>query len=56
MKENIKDLERRMREKMGGIVCLITYGPCVIFDAFKRSVETSEVLLVLNNNVATHCQ
>jgi hypothetical protein len=50
MKKNLENLERKVREKMGRIMCLIIHGLCVIFNALERSVETSEVLLAFNGN------
>jgi len=50
MRENLEDLERKVREKANKIMCLIIHSLCAIFSALERSVETSEVLLAFNGN------
>jgi len=47
---NIKDFEKEMRGKINKITCTIIHGSYDMFNAFERSVETSEALFVFNDN------
>ena len=57
MRKKLGNSERKMLEETKRIMCVITHSLCVLFDAFERSVETSEVLPVFKEKtIVAHCQ
>ena len=47
---NTEDFEKEVRRKINKITCAIIHGSYDIFNALNRSVETSEVLFIFNDN------
>ena len=57
MRKKLGNSEREVLGKIKRVMCVITHSLCVLFDAFERSVETSEVLPVFKEKtIVAHCQ